>query len=139
MDPKNRESSKRIRTSFTLIIKLFWWFSFILRAIIERYREVIGMNITISEDAHKWFKEEMNMSPNESIRFYVRYGGYSPIHEGFSLGISKETPEEAAIVQSFDGIRYYIEERDKWYLDGYDMNVDYDEKLKEPKYSYTKR
>jgi uncharacterized protein YneR len=96
------------------------------------------MNITISKDAHKWFKEEMNMSHNESIRFYVRYGGYSPIHEGFSLGISKEEPEEPAITESFDGITYFIEDRDKWYLDGYDMNVEYDENLKEPKYSYNK-
>ena len=41
-----------------------------------------------------WFKEEMEAVPGDAIRFFARYGGASPLHEGFSLGVTKEQPDE---------------------------------------------
>ena len=35
-------------------------------------------------------------------------------------------------------VNFFIEENDQWYFDGYDLIVDFDEKLQEPKYVYKK-
>ncbi|MFZ4451937.1 HesB/YadR/YfhF family protein [Salibacterium aidingense] len=83
------------------------------------------MQITLSEPAVKWFEEEMNAESGDYIRFYARYGGHSPIHPGFSLGVSKSEPFETFTSNKQDGIIFYIEEKDKWYFEGYDLHVKY--------------
>ncbi|WP_420812543.1 HesB/YadR/YfhF family protein [Planococcus salinus] len=47
------------------------------------------MEIKISDDAIKWFQQEMEVSKGDSIRFYVRYGGSGNLQPGFSLGVAK--------------------------------------------------
>lgn len=80
----------------------------------------------------------MEVEKGESIRFFARYGGSSPLHEGFSLGVTKENPDEIAIETKKEGVRYYIESRDEWFFDGHDLIVDVDPKLQELSYSYKK-
>lgn len=94
------------------------------------------MNIEISNDAAAWFQEEMLLNEGDFVRFYVRYGGSSPIQEAFSLGVNKEEPLEIGVKHVKDGIIYFIEERDQWYFKEYDLFVDYDEKADGPKYEY---
>lgn len=48
------------------------------------------MEIRLSEKALTWFKQEMEVEKGDFIRFYARYGGSSPFHEGFSLGMTRE-------------------------------------------------
>lgn len=69
------------------------------------------MNITLTDDALQWFKREMEVETGDTIRFYARYGGSSPFHEGFSLGMTREEPIEVGIQSTIDGITYYIEEK----------------------------
>ena len=52
-----------------------------------------------------------------SIQFFARYGGSSPLHEGFSLGVRMEEPDEVAVETEVEGVRYYIERRDEWFFD----------------------
>ena len=94
------------------------------------------MNIILSDQAMDWFKEEMEAHSGDTIRFYARYGGSSPLHEGFSLGVTKEEPMEPSVKFTNQGILFYIEERDVWYFDGHDLHVDVDPKLQELAYSY---
>ncbi|OLN21578.1 hypothetical protein BTO30_13920 [Domibacillus antri] len=94
------------------------------------------MKIEIDSQAKKWFEEEMQAANGDFIRFYVRYGGSSPLHDGFSLGVSKEEPIEAAVTAKLDGVTYFIEEKDVWYFDGHHLVVGYNEKLQEPAYEY---
>ncbi|MCA1053840.1 HesB/YadR/YfhF family protein [Rossellomorea aquimaris] len=96
------------------------------------------MNIHISEDAIEWFKNEMLADEGEFIRFYVRYGGSSPLHDSFSLGVSKEEPIEAGSMINIDNRTFFIEERDLWYFDGHDLHVGYNKELEEPLYEYKK-
>ncbi len=96
------------------------------------------MKIVISEEAAKWFKEDMEVVHGESVRFFARYGGSSPLHEGFSLGVTKEDPDEVAVETALNGVRYYIESRDEWFFDGHDLIVEVDQKLHELSYSYEK-
>ncbi|WP_335868963.1 HesB/YadR/YfhF family protein [Bacillus sp. 2205SS5-2] len=96
------------------------------------------MDIYISTDAKKWFKREMELSDGDYIRFYVRYGGSSPLHEGFSLGLSKEEPLDLSVKKADDGVTYFIDEKDVWYFDGHDLYVEFNEELDEPRYEYKK-
>lgn len=96
------------------------------------------MNIRISNEAAQWFIEEMDVETGDSIRFFARYGGSSPLHEGFSLGVIREQPDEVAVETVLDGIRYYVETRDLWYFDGHDLQVGVNRDLEELQYDYVK-
>ncbi|MCM3757211.1 HesB/YadR/YfhF family protein [Sporosarcina aquimarina] len=96
------------------------------------------MNIRISNEATQWFDEEMDVEAGDSIRFFARYGGSSPLHEGFSLGVIREEPDEVAVETILDNVRYYIETRDLWYFDGHDLQVGVNQDLGELQYDYVK-
>lgn len=96
------------------------------------------MKIMISEKALQWFKDEMEVGANDYIRFYARYGGSSPFHEGFSLGMNRETPHDVAVETVKDGIHFYIENDDLWFFNDHDLYVDLNEKLDELVYDYKK-
>ena len=96
------------------------------------------MNIHISEEALTWFKDEMLVEEGEQVRFYVRYGGSSPLHDGFSLGVNKDEPVDPGERIEIDKREFFIEEGDLWFFDGHDLFVEFDEKLQEPSYEYKK-
>lgn len=93
------------------------------------------MEIKISEDAFKWFHEEMEVTKGEQVRFFVRYGG-SGLQPGFSLGVTKDQPNETAVEVEQDGATYFIEQNDLWYFDGHDLSVSVNDELGELDYSY---
>ena len=97
------------------------------------------MQIKISDDAFNWFKEEMEVSPGEAVRFFVRYGGASKLQPGFSLGVTKDQPHEMAVQLEQDQVTYFIEQSDVWYFDGYDLQVTVNDDLHELDYSYVKQ
>lgn len=96
------------------------------------------MKIVLSDAALNWFKEEMEVVPGDAIRFFARYGGASPLHEGFSLGVMKEQPDEIAVETTHEDTLYYVESRDEWYFDGHDLHVNVHPELEELIYSYEK-
>lgn len=96
------------------------------------------MKLEITPKAQEWFKEEISLAPGMGIRFYGKVYGKTDVHEGFSIGISAEQPVQPLLKEEVDGITYYIEETDDWFFKGYDLTVDFDEKLEEPKYVFTK-
>ena len=65
--------------------------------IVATERLVFTMKIILSNEALLWFKQEMEVEPGDAIRFFARYGGSSSIQAGFSLGVTKEQPDEVAI------------------------------------------
>jgi uncharacterized protein YneR len=99
---------------------------------------VFPMKIILSNEALLWFKDEMEAVPGDAIRFFARYGGSSSIQAGFSLGVTKEQPDEVAIETEHDRVRYYVESRDIWYFTEHDLHVKVDPKLDELIYSYEK-
>jgi len=96
------------------------------------------MKIVISDEALAWFKEEMDVTAGDYIRFYARYGGSSPFHEAFSLGMNREKPHDIGVETVMDDIHFYIEKDDEWFFNGYDLYVSFDPKTEELKYSYQK-
>ncbi|BCB03786.1 HesB/YadR/YfhF family protein [Bacillus sp. KH172YL63] len=96
------------------------------------------MNIHISEKALFWFKDEMLVEEGGQVRFYVRYGGSSPLHDSFSLGVTKDEPVDIGEQVVVEDRTFFIEERDLWFFDGHDLYVEFDETLQEPSYEYKK-
>ncbi|GAE93411.1 hypothetical protein JCM21714_2491 [Gracilibacillus boraciitolerans JCM 21714] len=95
------------------------------------------MEIKISEKALQWFKEEVEVHEGDTVKFQAKYGGYSPIHEGFSLAFSINEPlKETITTKEKNGITFFIDGSDAWYFEGYDLIVNYDENLKEVTYDY---
>ncbi|MDV6377079.1 HesB/YadR/YfhF family protein [Sporosarcina sp. GW1-11] len=82
------------------------------------------MNIKVSEKAIHWFQDEMETASGDYVKFFARYGGSSPLHEGFSIGITKEIPDEIAAETVIDGVHFYVEARDLWFFDAHDLHVD---------------
>lgn len=96
------------------------------------------MNIQISSAAAAWYKLELNLKSGDFVRFYVRYGGFSPVQKGFSLGISNDEPNDIGAKTIQDGITFYVEEKDLWYFDDHDLIVDLHTKYEEPVLEYIK-
>ncbi|MGE7184875.1 HesB/YadR/YfhF family protein [Peribacillus sp. NPDC006672] len=96
------------------------------------------MKLTISDQAAKWYIDELGLQEGSHLRFYVRYGGHSTVQSGFSLGIMQEEPEAEAAVTTINEINFYVEEKDLWYFDGHDLLVTFNEKLAEPEFHYEK-
>ncbi|MDT9024250.1 MULTISPECIES: HesB/YadR/YfhF family protein [Rossellomorea] len=96
------------------------------------------MKIHISKEALTWFKNEMLVEEGDQVRFYVRYGGSSPLHDSFSLGVNKDEPVDLGERIEIENREFFIEERDLWFFDGHDLYVEFDDKLQEPSYEYKK-
>jgi len=96
------------------------------------------MNIILTDEALQWFKQEMEVESGDTIRFYARYGGSSPFHEGFSLGMTREEPINIGVKKVIDDVTYYIDEKDLWFFNDHSLYVDVDVTNDELKYEYKK-
>ncbi|MBM7689328.1 iron-sulfur cluster biosynthesis protein [Enterococcus ureilyticus] len=94
------------------------------------------MKLTITPRAQQWFKEEVGVTSDSGIRFYGKIYGKTDVHEGFSIAMSVEAPDQPLVKEEIEGITYFIEETDDWFFKGYDLLVDYDEDKDEPKYNF---
>ncbi|WP_430606614.1 hypothetical protein IGJ55_002614 [Enterococcus sp. AZ170] len=94
------------------------------------------MKLTITPRAQQWFKEEVGVTSDSGIRFYGKIYGKTDVHEGFSIAMSVEAPDQPQVKEEIEGITYFIEETDDWFFKGYDLLVDYDEDKDEPKYNF---
>ncbi|GAF39688.1 hypothetical protein JCM14202_1559 [Agrilactobacillus composti DSM 18527 = JCM 14202] len=50
------------------------------------------MEITVSDAAIKWFKDEMNLQPGEGIRFFGKVYGRTNVHEASQLALPRKLP-----------------------------------------------
>ncbi|MDE3838736.1 hypothetical protein C0966_04995 [Bacillus methanolicus] len=96
------------------------------------------MKIQISDEAAAWYKDEMLLKEGDFVRFFTRYGGCSTVQQGFSLGVSNEEPNDIGAETKKDGITFYIEEKDLWYFDENDLLIEFNPKIGEPEFHYSK-
>lgn len=94
------------------------------------------MKLTVTPKAIEWFKKEMDLDKEMGIRFYGKVYGKTQVHDGFSVGMSVDTPNQTIVQETIEDILFFIDEADEWFFKGYDLIVDYDEKLDEPKYRF---
>ncbi|SFS41888.1 HesB/YadR/YfhF family protein [Marininema halotolerans] len=87
------------------------------------------MSIEVTARALQWFQRELSLKEGDALRFDVRYddahsSGRNP--HGFSLRLTMEKPRRPGIKTIVEGITFYIEEDELWFLDGNSLRVDYD-------------
>ncbi|WP_042160746.1 HesB/YadR/YfhF family protein [Paenibacillus gorillae] len=80
------------------------------------------MKMSVTSAATACFMEEWGFKPEDSVRIYVRYSGGG--EDAFSFGIMKDTARYPAVSTVQDGIHFYMEENDAWYMDGKDLTID---------------
>lgn len=83
------------------------------------------MGLHVSESAAEWYKKELGLKPGDYVRFFARYSAGGGLHPGFSLGIAVDSPQHPVLCTESGGIVFYMEERDEWYLKGYNIEVSY--------------
>lgn len=95
------------------------------------------MTLNVTPAALIWFKEEWGIQKGAFVRYFARYGGTSTIQDGYSLGVTLEEPRDPGLTVEIEGITFYMEQDDIWYLNGKDMTVDYDAKKQEITYQFS--
>lgn len=93
--------------------------------------------IEVTPEAIAWFKKEVIVEHGKGIRFFGKVYGKTQVHEGFSVGMNVEQPEKPSSQTTIDGILFFTEESDEWFFQNYNLTVDYDEELREPKYLFS--
>lgn len=94
------------------------------------------MRIELSDKAHQWFVDELNLSKGDSLRIFGKYGGKTNIHVGFSTGITVVEPTRIGGQLDYEGITYFTEEADEWFFGDHCLVIDFDETTGEPTYFY---
>ncbi|WP_055108367.1 HesB/YadR/YfhF family protein [Paenibacillus ihumii] len=92
--------------------------------------------INVTKEAAGWFKNELGVQEGQAIRFFARYSAGGTLHPGFSLGIGIEQPVSPGTISEVEGITFYMEDKDLWYLKGYHLNVVYDQIHNDIEYTY---
>lgn len=94
------------------------------------------MSMEISQAAAAWFRRELGLANGDYIRLFPRYSSGGGLHPGFSLGIATEAPGRPANKVEQEGIVFYMEEQDLWYMDGYSLSIEYSEAEDDIEYKY---
>lgn len=94
------------------------------------------MELILSKEAIQWFKDEMDATSGDFIKFFARYGGSNPFHEGFSIGVNFEEPIQLAVSTIIDDITFFVEEDDLWFFNDHDLHVTMDTETDELHYEY---
>lgn len=66
------------------------------------------MELTVTENARKWFESEVALPKDYGIRFFGKVYGKTEVHEGFSIGMSVELPEHPVKKEVIDGILFLL-------------------------------
>ncbi|KFN90603.1 hypothetical protein TMU3MR103_1421 [Tetragenococcus muriaticus 3MR10-3] len=64
------------------------------------------MELTIKPEALDWFKREITLEPGMGIRFFGKAYGSTQVHDGFSIGMSVDSPEKPMVEKDFDVILF---------------------------------
>ena len=95
------------------------------------------MKITVTDTAMNWFKEDVQLSEGDMVKFYVRIYGTSTIQENYSLGFEIDSDIKSDSVSTEkDGITFYVYEEDLWFFKDKNLHVDYDDDKDEVVFDY---
>lgn len=95
------------------------------------------MKLIITDEASKWFKNELGLQDGNGIKFYGKVYGFTEVHHGFSPAFNREDkPIEPILEEVKDGINYHIDGLDEWFFKGLVTTVDYDAKTDGPVFHF---
>ncbi len=83
------------------------------------------MHFEVSKEAADWYKSEMDLEEGDFVQYYVQlYGGIPTSHPNYSLGMSVGEEGAIAVKDVVEGITFYFNEDNVWFLNEFDMKVD---------------
>ena len=102
------------------------------------------MKITLKDDAIQWFENEFPLHEGEAIRFFGKTYGKTEVHDGFSLGLETDNPddyseEDINALTEENGRQYFTTKEDDWFFSGYNLEIGIDEDLNEPSYHFNEQ
>lgn len=98
------------------------------------------MEITLKKEAIEWFENKFPLNEGEAVRFFGKTYGNTEVHEGFSVGMQMDKPENhdegiLAITEK-NGRTYFTTKKDEWFFEGYHLEIGIDDHYSEPYYHF---
>jgi len=84
------------------------------------------MALKVEQPAANWYKTEMELKQGDHVRIYVRLGGCGSVHPGLSLGVMQDEPRDIGVQDEVEGIHFFIEQDNMWYLEEKDLLISFD-------------
>ncbi|MCH1627041.1 HesB/YadR/YfhF family protein [Fredinandcohnia quinoae] len=82
------------------------------------------MKFEVSKEAAQWYIDEMELKQGDYVQFYVKlYGGIPTVHPNYSLGVEVGKEGEVIIKDVVEGVTFYFNNQDAWFLEEYDMKI----------------
>ena len=75
------------------------------------------MRLAVEQSAARWYIREMELSDGDHVRIFVRLGGSGSVQPGYSLGIMKDIPRNPGLLHVVEGITFYMEADNLWFLE----------------------
>lgn len=102
------------------------------------------MKITLSEKAIQWFENKFPLNEGEAVRFFGKVYGNTEVHEGFSLGLEMDSPEnysddDISGLAEENNRQYFTTKEDDWFFSRYDLEIDLNDDLNEPSYHFNEQ
>ncbi len=91
------------------------------------------MKLIVEQAAAKWYKEQMELQDGKHVRIYIKLGGCGSVHPGLSLGVMQDEPLEIGLETTVEGIHFFIEQTNVWYLEGKNLTISFDAEQEEIK------
>lgn len=89
------------------------------------------MKLVVEPEAARWYKRELGLEDGEQLRVFVRLGGCGSVQPGLSLGIMKDESRSPGLREEQEGLVFFMEEDQLWYLDAKELHLVYDEAERE--------
>lgn len=96
------------------------------------------MEIQITPAAIHFFKEDMNVPSDKGIQIKGKTYGSTNVHNNFSVAINVKAPSDNpyALIEK-DGLTVFVEQSDSWFVEGLDLQIDFDDDADAPTFFFT--
>lgn len=81
------------------------------------------MQLRVTSKAAQRFQTDWGFTAGDTVRVFVRYSGFSASGP-YSFGIMKDSPQYPGVTEVVDGITFYMEQNDLWFLDDRELTLD---------------
>ncbi|MGG0815791.1 iron-sulfur cluster biosynthesis family protein [Paenibacillus alvei] len=81
------------------------------------------MQLRVTSKAVERFLADWGFTAGDQVRIYVRYSGFSASGP-YSFGIMKDSPQYPAVTEVVNGITFFMEQNDVWFLDNRELTLD---------------
>jgi uncharacterized protein YneR len=82
------------------------------------------MKLEVTNEAAKWFASELDLGSGDFVQFVVKiYGGIPTVHKDYYLGLSIGNDGHVAIKDVVEGITFYFNEQDAWFLENHSLKI----------------